>query len=91
MLQELRIASDEYLHEEIRSQQEILRTRRDLYTRAQEAIDPAVRVVVIVDEGIATGSSMLSAIRSVCAGHRFGGGSHAEEPAIEHDVSCKHL
>ena len=61
------IASDEYVRGEVRSQQEILRKRRALYTRAQKAVDPAGRVVIIVDDGIATGSSMLSAIRSVRA------------------------
>ena len=62
------IASDEYLREEVRTQGEILRKRRALYTRAPEkAVDPAGRVVIIVDDGIATGSSMLSAIRSVRA------------------------
>jgi predicted phosphoribosyltransferase len=63
----LEMVSDEYLREEVRSQQEILRKRRALYTRAQKPIDPAGRLVVIVDDGIATGSSMLSAIRSVRA------------------------
>jgi putative phosphoribosyl transferase len=63
------IASDEYVRGEVRSQQEILRNRRALYTRAQKAFDPAGRVVIIIDDGIATGSSMLSAIRSVRA-HR---------------------
>jgi putative phosphoribosyl transferase len=61
------IASDEYLREEVRIQEEILRKRRGLYTRAQNAVDPAGRVVIIVDDGIATGSSMLSAIRSIRA------------------------
>jgi putative phosphoribosyl transferase len=61
------IVPGEYLREEIRTQQEILRRRRQLYTRAQRAIDPSGRVVIIVDDGIATGSSMLSAIRSVRA------------------------
>jgi predicted phosphoribosyltransferase len=61
------IASDEYVRGEVRSQQEILRKRRQLYTRAQKAFDPAGRVVIIVDDGIATGSSMLSAIRAVRA------------------------
>lgn len=62
------IASDDYIREEVRAQQQILRTRRDLYTRAQHALDPAGRLVIIVDDGIATGASMLSAIRSVRAG-----------------------
>lgn len=61
------IASGDYVREEVRAQQEILRRRRELYTRAQPAIDPAGRVVIIVDDGIATGASMLSAIRSVRA------------------------
>ena len=61
------IAGEEYMREEIRTQQEILRARREMYTRAQKAIDPAGRVVIIVDDGIATGSSMLAAIRSVRA------------------------
>ena len=61
------IASDDYVREEVRGQQEILRTRRELYTKAHGPIDPAGRIVIIVDDGIATGSSMLSAIRSVRA------------------------
>ena len=61
------IADEEYMREEIHTQQEILRARRQMYTRAQKAIDPAGRIVIIVDDGIATGSSMLAAIRSVRA------------------------
>jgi predicted phosphoribosyltransferase len=61
------IADEEYLREEIRTQLDILRARREMYTRAQKAIDPAGRVVIIVDDGIATGSSMLAAIHSVRA------------------------
>jgi predicted phosphoribosyltransferase len=56
-----------YLDGEIRTQQDVIRARRQMYTRAQKAIDPAGRIVVIVDDGIATGSSMLAAIRSIRA------------------------
>lgn len=59
------MASEEYLRAEIRTQQEIIRKRRTLYTEAQPAVDPAGRIVILVDDGLATGSSMLSAIRSV--------------------------
>jgi predicted phosphoribosyltransferase len=59
------LADEEYVHEEVRAQLEIIRARRQMYTRAQKAVDPAGRLVVIVDDGIATGSSMLAAIRSV--------------------------
>lgn len=61
------VASEAYVREEVREQQEILRKRRQLYTQAHGRIDPAGRVAIIVDDGIATGSSMLSAIRSVRA------------------------
>lgn len=60
-------ASDGYMRGEIRAQQALLRERRRLYTRARPAIDPADRVVIIVDDGVATGSSMLAAIASVRA------------------------
>ena len=58
---------EEYLREEIRTQSEVLRTRRALYTGKRPPSTAAARVVIIVDDGIATGSSMLAAIRSVRA------------------------
>jgi putative phosphoribosyl transferase len=61
------IASEAYLREEVRTQSGILRMRREQYTRARAPVDPAGRIAIIVDDGIATGSSMLSAIRSVRA------------------------
>jgi predicted phosphoribosyltransferase len=59
--------SEEYLREEIHTQLEILRERRALYTGSRPPCNPTDRVVIIVDDGIATGSSMLAAIRSVRA------------------------
>jgi putative phosphoribosyl transferase len=61
------IASDEYLRAEVRTQREILRRRREHYMGSQPSIDPKGRIVIIVDDGIATGASMLSAIRSIRA------------------------
>ncbi|MFA5909345.1 MAG: phosphoribosyltransferase family protein [Vicinamibacterales bacterium] len=60
-------ASASQVREEVRTQREILRKRRELYTKAQPPLDPAGRVVIIVDDGVATGSSMLAAIRSIRA------------------------
>lgn len=60
-----RAISDSYLREEVRVQGEILRSRRELYTKARSPLDPAGRIVIIVDDGMATGSSMLAAIRSI--------------------------
>jgi predicted phosphoribosyltransferase len=61
------LASAHCMRGEVRSQLEILRKRRALYAPSRAAVDPAGRVVIIVDDGIATGSSMLAAIRSVRA------------------------
>jgi len=61
------IASEAYIGAEVRAQLDTLRRRRELYTRARPPHDPAGRIVIIVDDGIATGSSMLAAIRSIRA------------------------
>jgi predicted phosphoribosyltransferase len=61
------LAGEDYMREEVRIQQETLRRRRQLYTRAHEAVEAAGRIVIVVDDGIATGASMLSAIHSVRA------------------------
>lgn len=60
-------APPEYVREEVRAQREIIRSRRTLYTRAHPPSDPAGRTVIIVDDGVATGASMLAAIRFVRA------------------------
>jgi predicted phosphoribosyltransferase len=61
------MATEEYLREEVRTQLGILRMRREQYTRARAAVDPAGRTAIIVDDGIANGSPTLSAIRAVRA------------------------
>ncbi len=63
------MAEGDYVREEVRTQRDILKTRRELYTRAHPAIDPAGRLVIIVDDGVATGSSMVSAVHAVRAKH----------------------
>lgn len=57
----------EYLEEEKQRQIEILRRRRAQYTPFRAPIDPRDRIVIVVDDGIATGSTMTAAIRAVRA------------------------
>jgi predicted phosphoribosyltransferase len=63
------LATSEYLRGEVRLQGDVLRSRRQLYTRRHAPISQKGRVVIIVDDGIATGSTMLAAIHSVRAHH----------------------
>jgi predicted phosphoribosyltransferase len=56
---------EDYFEKEKRSQLEILRERRALYTPVHPPINPSGRIVIIVDDGIATGSTMIAALRAV--------------------------
>jgi predicted phosphoribosyltransferase len=44
-----------------------LRRRRALYTPNRPPIDPAGRIVIVVDNGIATGATMIAALRATRA------------------------
>jgi putative phosphoribosyl transferase len=60
-------ATEAYLAREKAEQLELLRRRRAQYTPARAPADPAGRVAIVVDDGIATGASMIAALHAVRA------------------------
>lgn len=71
MLDEISIsragASREYLQQEAKRQMDLIRERRQLYTGGRAGIALAGRTVIVVDDGLATGATMLAALRAVRA------------------------
>jgi predicted phosphoribosyltransferase len=57
----------EYLAAEKQRQLSLLRERRANYTPLRAPIDPRGRTVIVVDDGIATGSTMTAALRAIRA------------------------
>ncbi len=63
-----RLGVDEsYVADEARAQAERIHERRARYGGDEARINPAGRLVIVVDDGLATGSTMVSALRSLRA------------------------
>jgi predicted phosphoribosyltransferase len=59
--------SEAYIAREKAAQLDTLRKRRAMYTPIRPPIEPEGRLVIVVDNGIATGASMIAALRAVRA------------------------
>ena len=58
-------ADADYIAEEKQHQLETIRARRARYTPLRPPIAPAGRIVIVVDDGLATGSSMIAALHGL--------------------------
>jgi len=60
-------ADDAYLEREAALQLKTIRARRAAYTPHRPPLDPRERLVIVVDDGLATGTTMIAAVRAMRA------------------------
>lgn len=58
-------ADSQYIESEKKNQMETIKKRRAQYTPVRPPIDPTGRVVIVVDDGLATGATMISALHGL--------------------------
>ena len=57
--------SQDYIEREADRQHQVLKERREAYTPERERFDPEGRTVIVVDDGVATGATMMAALDAV--------------------------
>jgi predicted phosphoribosyltransferase len=60
-------ATRAYIDREVAAQRETMRSRRTQYTPARAPLDPMGRVAIVVDDGLATGATMITALHAIAA------------------------
>jgi predicted phosphoribosyltransferase len=60
-------ATQEYIAREVGAERETMRRRRAQYTPGQGPLDAEARIVIVVDDGLATGATMIAALHSMRA------------------------
>lgn len=57
--------TQDYIEQEKQTQMELLRQRRSLYTPVRPPVTPTDRTVIVVDNGVATGFTMMAALQAI--------------------------
>ncbi|CAG4884433.1 protein of unknown function [Georgfuchsia toluolica] len=92
-------ADEGYLRREIETQRANIRERREMLKDVAPSLDPAGRIAIVVDDGLATGATMVTALqavrdrkpaRLVCAVPVASGEALARVTALADEVVCLH-